>query len=292
MRKQSVRPCVEELGSRTLPSAAPLTPTTPPTVVSAGVSHVNPLAGSITGAYAVGLGMPDVGTSYRLAGAGTVDLLGKVNALGLLRSTGFIMNGHAVGSLTLANAKGTITLRLTGPQQAAFATLPQQFQFTTTGGTGAYSRLSAQGTVTLKLNPLLMQPLWSSSVAPAPLIAGSFTLTIRPTVVTPPGDVRTGVDGVAMIGPISPVSQIGVPNTRPLPGAVITVQPAGGGAEIARVTADGQGHFVLHLKPGTYLLVPLPPTAGAPFPRGIPQTITVPANGFVHVVADYDSGIR
>jgi hypothetical protein len=98
--------------------------------------------------------------------------------------------------------------------------------------------------------------------------------------------------GVAEAGPIFPHERPGIPNTRPLPGAIITVQPAGGGPEIARSTADQNGRFQIPLAPGTYLIVPLPPQPGAVLPRGIPQTVTVRAGGFTEVVVEYDTGIR
>jgi hypothetical protein len=106
------------------------------------------------------------------------------------------------------------------------------------------------------------------------------------------GGGNSGIQGVAVEGPISPVERPGVPNTRPLPGAIITVQPAGGGPEIARQQADANGQFRIPLGPGTYLIVPLPPQPGAFLPRGIPQTVTVPAGVFVNLTVQYDTGIR
>jgi hypothetical protein len=106
------------------------------------------------------------------------------------------------------------------------------------------------------------------------------------------GGGASGIQGVAVEGPIAPVERPGVPNTRPLPGAIITVQPAGGGPEIARQQADASGQFQIPLAPGSYLIVPLPPPPGAFFPRGTPQTVTVPAGVFVNVTVQYDTGIR
>jgi hypothetical protein len=106
------------------------------------------------------------------------------------------------------------------------------------------------------------------------------------------GGGASGIQGVAVEGPISPVERPGVPNTRPLPGAIITVQPAGGGAEIARQQADANGQFRIALNPGSYLIVPLPPQLGAFYPRGIPQPVTVPMGTFVNVTVQYDTGIR
>jgi uncharacterized delta-60 repeat protein len=103
---------------------------------------------------------------------------------------------------------------------------------------------------------------------------------------------RTGIQGVAMVGPVSPVARPGVPNTRPLPGAVITVKRTQGGPVIARTVADQQGRFQIDLAPGTYLIVPLPPRPGQTLPRGIPQTVKVTDKGVISVVVSYDSGIR
>jgi hypothetical protein len=108
----------------------------------------------------------------------------------------------------------------------------------------------------------------------------------------PTPHAAAGIQGVAMAGPIAPVVRPGQPNTRPLPGAIITMQPAGGGAEIARATADGNGQFRIPLAPGSYLMVPLPPQPGAFLPRGTPQTVTVPPGVFVNLTVQYDTGIR
>jgi hypothetical protein len=45
-----------------------------------------------------------------------------------------------------------VTVELTGPSQAAFASLPQQFHSQITGGTRAYHNLHDQGTLQLQLN--------------------------------------------------------------------------------------------------------------------------------------------
>ena len=102
----------------------------------------------------------------------------------------------------------------------------------------------------------------------------------------------SGIRGVAVEGPIMPIDQPGQTNSQPLPGAIITVQPAGGGPELARQQADAMGDFQIALDPGTYLIVPLPPQPGAPLPRGIPQEVTVPPNQVVDLTVDYDTGIR
>jgi hypothetical protein len=102
----------------------------------------------------------------------------------------------------------------------------------------------------------------------------------------------SGIRGVAMAGPIFPVEQPGVPNTRPLPNALITVQPGGGGPEIARQRTDANGRFQIGLPAGTYQIVPLPPDPGAVLPYGSPQMVTVPSGRYVDLVIQYDTGIR
>ena len=52
------------------------------------------------------------------------------------------------------------------------------------------------------------------------------------------------------------------PRYQPLPDAIITVQPAGGGAEITRQVSDSEGRFEIDIPPGMYLLVPRPPASG------------------------------
>ncbi|MBI3911813.1 MAG: hypothetical protein HY320_12895 [Armatimonadetes bacterium] len=103
---------------------------------------------------------------------------------------------------------------------------------------------------------------------------------------------KSGIRGVAVAGPVFPISRPGEPNTRPLPNAIITVQPAGGGREIARQRADRRGRFRIPLAPGDYLIAPLPPEPGRPLPRGKPQTVVVRAGRFQRVVVEYDTGIR
>jgi hypothetical protein len=102
----------------------------------------------------------------------------------------------------------------------------------------------------------------------------------------------SGIRGIALAGPASPLERPGVPNTRPLPGAIITVRPARGGEEIARQHADPNGRFEIALEPGTYLIEPLPPQPNASLPRGKTERVEVPVNGFVEVVVKYDTGIR
>jgi hypothetical protein len=103
---------------------------------------------------------------------------------------------------------------------------------------------------------------------------------------------ETGVQGVAMRGPTMPVCQTDVPCDEPYPGAIITVQPAGGGKEIARATADDKGNFQIPLHPGMYLIVPLNADGNDGLPHAASQKVQVPESGFAQVTVNYDTGIR
>jgi uncharacterized delta-60 repeat protein len=105
-------------------------------------------------------------------------------------------------------------------------------------------------------------------------------------------DTASGITGQALVGPITPISHPGQPNTRPLAGAIIDVETANGSTLVAQVVADDNGMFRLALAPGRYRLVPLPPKPGEPYPHGFPQSVVVEAGEFTSVTVNYDSGIR
>jgi hypothetical protein len=88
-----------------------------------------------------------------------------VTVRGEVDAVGFVLHGHAGGTLTLANAKGSVTLRLTGPEQNGFATLPSWFTFDVTGSTGSYRHLNGHGALQLV-------------IAPAAQEHDTFTLTV------------------------------------------------------------------------------------------------------------------
>src|SRR5262249_17471819 len=151
--------------------------------------------------------------------------------------------------------------------QPGFSPPPSTLDYTITGGTGAYAGAWGTGVAILTEMP------------PGHTNSGQFTMTFKGSISTPPRvHAATGIQGVAMEGPIYPVSRPGVPNEQPLAGAIITIQPAHGGPEIARVVADQQGKFQINLTPGTYFLVPLT-TSGAHWPRGIPELVVVKPDG-------------
>jgi hypothetical protein len=111
------------------------------------------LHGPLHGSYTIVPSIPDTGTHYDLSGSGSIDGLGQVTATGELHSTGFILNGHATGTLTLQNANGAVTLQLVGPSQPGFAPLPNHFDYTIVSATGAYTGMQGSGTIDLHLQP-------------------------------------------------------------------------------------------------------------------------------------------
>ena len=117
-----------------------------------------------------------------------------------------------------------------------------------------------------------------------------ITIALSPSSPdTKPG--HSGIKGVAVLGPVAPVERPGQQNSRPLAGAIITVQPEKGGRELDRTVADSAGKFKIALPPGAYLVVPLPPRPGR-YPRAASFPVTIAKGKYVVRRIEYDSGIR
>jgi hypothetical protein len=85
-------------------------------------------------------------------GRGHLGRLGAVKLTGTLSGTGFILQGHAAGSLTLRNPRGSVTLALSGPPEGGFrAPTSGTYTFAIQSGTGAYARTVGTGRVNLVL---------------------------------------------------------------------------------------------------------------------------------------------
>lgn len=104
-------------------------------------------------------------------------------------------------------------------------------------------------------------------------------------------EASSGIQGLAVIGPVTPLQRPGDPPGVPLPGARIAVQAASGGPVLASGRTDLQGHFRINLPAGRYLVVPLPPRP-APYPRALPQTVGVRPGKYSTLLIVYDSGLR
>jgi hypothetical protein len=139
---------LEALGSRDLPSAGMATP-------APAILHQHyALAGHGSGSYTRNLNMPDAGSKYQLTGTAQLADLGQVSVSGKVGGTGFTQHGHAYGTLTFTNAKGSVTLELTGvPEQNGFSPPPPYFRYRITAGTGAYKNLQEHGTLRIDLVP-------------------------------------------------------------------------------------------------------------------------------------------
>jgi hypothetical protein len=96
------------------------------------------LKGSTRGTYAFESPVPDVGTAYNINTAGKLAGLGHATVSGSLNSIGFIAQGRAGGTLLVTAAGGTLTLKLTGPVQPGFSSLPSTFSYVITKGTGKF----------------------------------------------------------------------------------------------------------------------------------------------------------
>lgn len=266
---------LEQLGARDLPSATALLAVPVPTTEILAVAHssVQTPTGVGHGNYVVNLVQSGMGKTYQLKGTVKLDGIGVFTVKGSIHTVGYVNQGEASGLLTFANSRGSFTLQVVGPEQAAFAVLPAQFSYQILAGTKAYQSLQQTGTLNLKVGRLR---------------AGSFTFTMQ---ATPEAAMVSGIRGLVVVGPAMPISMAGMSNTRVLPGAVISIQPAGGGEEIAEVTSDGAGLFHLALPAGDYMVVPLS-TANQLLPHGAPQSIHLAAGQILDLSIMFDSGIR
>jgi hypothetical protein len=108
---------------------------------------------------------------------------------------------------------------------------------------------------------------------------------------TPTPVPNSGIDGQVLIGPQCPVERPGDPNCADKPyQATVIVENADGSHEITRFTSGADGRFRVALEPATYLLNPQSKTS--PFPRGVPQIVTVEAGRYSQITISYDTGIR
>ena len=100
----------------------------------------------------------------------------------------------------------------------------------------------------------------------------------------------TGIRGQVIRGPINPGPDIvGVSNEEPF-SASFSVLDSGNNT-VARFASDEDGIFEVVLPPGEYTVV-ADPSAPILFPEQQTRAVTVPEDGFVDVVLEFDTGIR
>ena len=100
--------------------------------------------------------------------------------------------------------------------------------------------------------------------------------------------LTTGLTGIVVRGPITPVCQIQVPCDAPF-SADFSVEQ--NGKVVSRFRSDQDGRFSIMLEPGAYRVVP---AADAPiiFPTSQAKTVNVLASGLTEIRLTFDTGIR
>ena len=154
-KRRRATPALEQVESRALLSAAPVS--TPPeavpidaSMITASLAQTTQLTGQITGRLSPKPSIPDVGKAFAASGNGRVSHFGRVQASGAFHATGFIGEGQATGTITIANRHGTATIELTGPKQRGFSDLPSTFTYRVTKATGQLATfLNSFGTADL-----------------------------------------------------------------------------------------------------------------------------------------------
>jgi hypothetical protein len=128
------------------------TAVTPSTTTSTTtVQHA--LAGSGSGSYICTLQYMTMPSGYHFTGDGNVKGMGAVQMQIDVYGNGFVNKGSAHGTITLTNAKGSVTVQITGPMQPKLSHLPQWFQYKIVQATGAYKGMQDHGTLRLIRNP-------------------------------------------------------------------------------------------------------------------------------------------
>jgi hypothetical protein len=105
------------------------------------------VAGTFT--HAVGpIGNPDASAPYKFKGTGKIKTLGTFTFSGQLTVPGFIQNGKAFGTFTIANSKGSLILNVVGPPQKP-GVLPSSLTYSIAHGHGAYLHAKGVGKISI-----------------------------------------------------------------------------------------------------------------------------------------------
>jgi hypothetical protein len=105
----------------------------------------------------------------------------------------------------------------------------------------------------------------------------------------PSPSMTTGLTGVVMRGPVTPVCRVDVPCDAPF-GATFNVERSG--RRVTQFQSDAAGQFTVFLAPGAYTIVP---NTDAPVisPSSQMKSVTVADNGMLTSVRlMFDTGIR
>lgn len=164
---------VEQLGVRIMPSAT--ASALAPTAAAAQVSTSLTTTGSAwtgQGRFTISLNKTTGAKTYSWDGSASVGsnfftISGTMTTVGNKA-------GQATGRLVLSGPKGTLTVSVTGPTQAARSGLPTTVTYTVVSGTGAFSRYAGKGTLKLGVT---LQPAFDDR--------GHFTVTATAPIGTP-----------------------------------------------------------------------------------------------------------
>jgi len=120
------------------------------------------------------------------------------------------------------------------------------------------------------------------------LVTGATVISACASAASSPS-TTTGLTGVAMRGPVTPVCRIDVPCDAPF-SATFNVER--NGRRVTQFQSDATGQFTVLLAPGAYTVVP---NTDAPVisPASQMKSVTVADNGMLTVVRlMFDTGIR
>ena len=120
------------------------------------------------------------------------------------------------------------------------------------------------------------------------LVTGATVISACASAASSPS-TTTGLTGVVMRGPVTPVCRIDVPCDAPF-SATFNVER--NGRRVTQFQSDATGQFTVLLAPGAYTVVP---NTDAPVisPASQMKSVTVADNGMLTVVRlMFDTGIR
>jgi hypothetical protein len=129
---------------------------------------------------------------------------------------------------------------------------------------------------------------WRQLISIALVVAGPAVISACASAAPSPS-MTTGLTGVVMRGPVTPVCRIDVPCDAPF-SATFNVER--NGRRVTQFQSDAAGQFSVLLSPGSYTVVP---NTDAPIisPSSQVKPVTVADNGTLTTVRlTFDTGIR
>jgi hypothetical protein len=150
---------VEELDARIAPTSLAIPGLSMlPTQMPAGIFSVRPgqttprFTGTAKGDYASFTLDNHAGTEYDLAGTADLAHFGHLQMAGRITSAPANHAGVAAGLVGFFTLRGSVTLKLVGPQQPANSPLPAHMTYTVVASSGIYAGIHSTGTVDVTLN--------------------------------------------------------------------------------------------------------------------------------------------